>query len=383
MFTAKSRDRCATTSLRSIAVLDSLLRTRSRADRRPPRIYARFTHFLLPLGEKCGLAIAAILLAGCGSIGDPLPPMANIPQVVDDLAALQVADEVIISWSWPLLTTEGATARRVRDFTLVAVDVDLNVIDLPPEVIAEHGRNLSVIDEAQLDGKAPGNRFELRVPLADWKLDQQVILAVTAANRSGRSAGYSNQVRLQPVTPPAAVTIAAPIVKADGAELSWSAVSTADVYAVERRFLGEDEFTRIARVDQPVFLDRMIEWDRPHEYRVRSIATTVADEAEGKLSEVVTVTPTDTFPPTAPSGLRAVSTTSSVELSWDSNRDPDLARYQVFRNSLRIADGIERASFSDTTASPGQEYSYSVTAIDMAGNGSGRSESVMATRASR
>ncbi len=383
MFTAKSRDRCATTLSRTILVLDSLSSAAPRADRRQPRKDALLTHFRSPRGEKCGLAIVVILLAGCGSIGDPLPPMANIPQVVDDLAAHQVADEVIISWSWPLLTTEGATARRVRDFTLVAVDVDLNVVDLPPEAIAEYGRNLSVIDEAQLDGKAPGNRFELRLPIADWKLDQQVILAVTAANRSGRSAGYSNQVRLQPVTPPAAVTIAAPIVKADGTVLSWSAGLTADVYAVERRFLGEDEFTRIARVDQPVFLDRMIEWDRGHEYRVRSIATTVAGEAEGKLSEVVTVTPTDTFPPPAPSGLRAVSTTRSVELSWDSNREPDLAGYQVFRDSLRIADGIERASFSDTSASPGQEYSYAVTAIDMAGNGSGQSESVTAGSAAR
>jgi fibronectin type 3 domain-containing protein len=185
------------------------------------------------------------------------------------------------------------------------------------------------------------------------------------------------------VTVPASVTIADPVVKTEGVELSWTSGSTANVYAVERRISGQDDFTRIARVDQVDSLDRMIEWDQGHEYRIRSIATTVVGEAEGRLSEVVTVTPTDKFPPAIPTGLRAVSTTASVELSWDSNQEPDLAGYRVLRDGVHISDGVERASFSDPTAVPGQEYAYAVTAIDMAGNESARSESITAASADR
>jgi hypothetical protein len=339
--------------------------------------------FMAKAWSRAPVAVVAILWAACGSIGDPLPPMANIPQAVDDLAARQLVDEIIISWSWPLLTTEGATARRVRNFTLRAVEVDPSVTDLAPDAFADHGRDLTVIDEPQLTAKAPGDRFELRIPLANLKLGQTLILAVTSANRAGRSAGYSNQVRLQPVTAPSSVTIAEPVVKTDGVELSWSSASTANVYAVERRISGQDDFTRIARVDHEVFLDRMIEWDQGHEYRIRSIATTVAGEAEGRLSEVVTVTPTDKFPPATPTRLRAVSAAASVELSWDSNQEADLAGYLVLRDGVHIADGIERASFSDPTAVPGQEYVYAVTAIDMSGNESARSESISAASAAR
>ena len=185
------------------------------------------------------------------------------------------------------------------------------------------------------------------------------------------------------MTPPGSVTIAERVVKADGVDLSWSSASTANVYAVERRISGQDEFRRIARVDQAVFLDRMIEWDQAHEYRIRSIATTVAGEAEGKLSEVVTVTPTDKFPPAMPTGLRSVSTAASVELSWDSNQEPDLAGYRVLRDGMYIAEGVERASFSDASSVSGQEYAYALTAIDMAGNESARSESVTAASAAR
>ncbi len=60
--TAKSRDRCATTSLRSIVVLNGLSSTPARANRRPPRSDAPLTHFRSPRGENCGLAYCFTLL---------------------------------------------------------------------------------------------------------------------------------------------------------------------------------------------------------------------------------------------------------------------------------------------------------------------------------
>ncbi len=61
--TAKAGDRCATTSLRSIVVLDGLSSTPPRADRRPPRIDAPLTHYRSPRGKKCGLHRRAAMLA--------------------------------------------------------------------------------------------------------------------------------------------------------------------------------------------------------------------------------------------------------------------------------------------------------------------------------
>ncbi len=98
--TAKARDRCATTSLGSIVVLDGLSSTPPRAHRRPPRTDAPLTHFRSPPGEKCGLdtqfdrrdflgaGFAAAALAACGSPSETDEPSQwNIVWIMaDDLS---------------------------------------------------------------------------------------------------------------------------------------------------------------------------------------------------------------------------------------------------------------------------------------------------------
>ncbi|MDE3168257.1 MAG: hypothetical protein KGN36_20810, partial [Acidobacteriota bacterium] len=52
-------------------------------------------------------ACAALLLASCGYIGDPLPPLANVPAKVTDLGAIQRGGVVIARFTVPQLTTEN------------------------------------------------------------------------------------------------------------------------------------------------------------------------------------------------------------------------------------------------------------------------------------
>src|ERR1035441_4773950 len=52
-------------------------------------------------------AVAALLLAGCGYVGEPLPPLANVPPRVSDLAALQRGGRIIVQFTVPTKTTEG------------------------------------------------------------------------------------------------------------------------------------------------------------------------------------------------------------------------------------------------------------------------------------
>src|ERR1019366_2536870 len=54
-----------------------------------------------------GFLAAALFLAGCGYVGDPQPPLANVPPGVKDLAALQRADLIIVQFPVPALTTEA------------------------------------------------------------------------------------------------------------------------------------------------------------------------------------------------------------------------------------------------------------------------------------
>ena len=55
----------------------------------------------------------------------------------------------------------------------------------------------------------------------------------------------------------------------------------------------------------------------------------------------------DEFPPAVPAGLVAISGTRSVELSWDRVADSDLAGYRVYRNGVKVAEGLQVNSCSD------------------------------------
>src|SRR5437016_4929752 len=61
-----------------------------------------------PTGIRVACAFgAAALLGGCGYVGEPLPPLANVPARVTDLAAAQRGGRIIAQFTVPLITTEG------------------------------------------------------------------------------------------------------------------------------------------------------------------------------------------------------------------------------------------------------------------------------------
>jgi uncharacterized delta-60 repeat protein len=97
---------------------------------------------------------------------------------------------------------------------------------------------------------------------------------------------------------------------------------------------------------------------------------------------VPTPTPTDTTPPTAPTGLTATfnSATNAIDLSWTAATD-DVAvtGYRIYRDGglLPTVTAVTGTTFSDAGVSG--THSYQVTAIDAAGNESALSNVASAT----
>lgn len=322
------------------------------------------------------LAGLSVLIGACGSIGDPLPPLANLPRPIGDLAAQQVGDEITIKWSWPLYTTENTIARRLGGFTLWAVDVPNFSADLTPETIDEYRQELLVLEADQLTDSEPGERLRVTMSLREWRLGQMSVLVATAWNRAGLDAGYSNQVRLQPLEPPVAAAWIDPEVVPEGVSLRWRPAERADRYQLERASGEGSEFAPLERVAETSFVDRTIRWGVTYTYRLRSFRGSEAGWVEGSLSEPVSVKPTDSFAPAAPDGLRAVRTTASVELSWLPNREKDLAGYRIFRDGIPLSAVVSGTSYSDVSASPARDYKYVLTAVDTNGNESQRGPSL-------
>ena len=105
-------------------------------------------------------------------------------------------------------------------------------------------------------------------------------------------------------------------------------------------------------------------------------------QIRSEASKPTTLTLRDTFPPATPTGLVAIpnqqSATNnqqpaSIDLSWEPNTEPDLAGYYVYRRTsgppARVTPTLlPGPAYRDTTATPGQRYIYTITAVDTSGN---------------
>ena len=137
--------------------------------------------------SKLLVAFTVIVLA-CGKRGDPRPPVPVIPKATSDLVVTQRADQVILSWSYPSLTTAGRTLTSIdrinvlryteelpastvgRDpNTILPGDVDPNVPEpvtlfskiptIAEAQFARLGTRIDSIDKANLANATTGSRL--------------------------------------------------------------------------------------------------------------------------------------------------------------------------------------------------------------------------------
>jgi hypothetical protein len=315
-------------------------------------------------------AAAALLLAACGYVGDPLPPLANVPSRIADLAAIQRGGRIIAQFTVPLLTTERRPIPQPLRLDLRAGTADHFAEDewagrarqIPPGTIA-HGIA----------------RYE--IPSAEWT-GKDLILAVHTVAGNGKAAGWSNFVVVSVVPPPDRPTALTPTATPDGVRLTWQARG-AD-FRVFRKTEGVD-FVPLADAQKPEWIDAGAEFGQPYTYMVQTIVKLDNHkEAESDLSEEAAITPRDIFPPAAPAGVRPSPAPNSIELNWDRNTESDLNGYRVYRAEgngalAMVADVAAVPSYSDGSVEHGKTYRYAVTAIDRAGNESARSGTVEVT----
>jgi hypothetical protein len=216
-------------------------------------------------------------------------------------------------------------------------------------------------------------------------------------NEDRRSAGLSNQVQVPaaPTLPPPADFKAS--VTAEGIVLKWDAVPEPRSvpglqyrYRVYRREEGGTVDTLVGELPlnaSPELIDRNFEWEKTYEYRANMVtAITQPDkpEIEGDDTPPLKVFAHDVFPPAVPTGLQAVFSGEGqqpfIDLIWAPDTDADLAGYNVYRREengqpVKInAELVKTPAYRDSKVQSGKKYFYSVSAVDVRGNESARSE---------
>jgi hypothetical protein len=139
-------------------------------------------------------------------------------------------------------------------------------------------------------------------------------------------------------------------------------------------------------------IDRGFEWEETYKYWVTPVTEVLKDgskiaEVEGEDSAPVTVFARDIFPPAVPSGLEAVASGVGqkpfIDLTWVPNSDADLAGYNIYRREPGATawtkintEVVAIPAFRDEKVESGRKYVYCVTAMDLRGNESERSQPV-------
>ncbi len=185
---------------------------------------------------------------------------------------------------------------------------------------------------------------------------------------------FAGQSDPDPDPLPGAVSgLAAVAVGPSEVHLSWPAASdTTDHYQVLR------DGTALATTTDPTYDDTGLSASSTYSYQVQGVD---AQGRAGPVSESVAVTTPaepDLQPPTAPGAFQVDDVSPSrVGLSWQaSSDDTGVVEYQVQRDGATIGHTAE-LTFGDTTVDPGGAYSYTVVAVDAAGNVSPSSDSAL------
>jgi hypothetical protein len=345
-------------------------------------------------------------LVSCGVPGIPKPPSLDLPQPVTDLRAVRKGDDVHLNWTVPTETTDRLAVRHLGS-TRICRSVDA--------AMSECANPVGEVPALQLPGASPQQTksaktsstmqadYTDRLPrtLLVESTGARIFYAVSVLNSKGRSAGISNvaPVPAVPGLPPPSDFRAQ--VAAEGVILSWIRIPLAaeipglrHFYRVYRRPEGRNTDTVVGEVpldssSATELVDHSFEWEQTYLYRA-TVVTLIHEEGktetrfEGDDTPAVRVFAHDVFPPAVPTGLQAVFSGVGqqpfIDLIWAPDTDADLAGYNVFRHEagaepVKVNTAlVKMPAFRDMKVASGKTYFYSVSAVDVRGNESARSQ---------
>ena len=369
-----------------------------------------------PAVAGCALALVLATLAGCGKKGDPTPPPRLIPAQTGDLSVRQTGDRLVLSLTYPVVTTGGFALPGLQALEILTLHpppgstgsgIDASAfaslakvterLDAGALSAATRGAQLALELDAS-PGGAYGPVAAAAAPTPSAAAEPAeptpvpgpppILFAVRTVGPRGHPSPLSNVVSIAPRTPPSPPGSLEVAGTAGGVELRWTAPA-AEVagYDVLRRTAGETDFATPLAVLEPgdaTYLDAAATFGQGYEYTVRTIAARdpLIESADGPVRAIEH---RDVFPPPVPSGLVALAEEGRVRLLWNRVDAADLAGYRVYREEA----GGERAELprdpgtgtdhNDERVRAGVAYVYRVTAVDRDDNESAPSEPASAT----
>lgn len=326
--------------------------------------------------RRAALAIGGLAagLVGCGYVGPVVPPSPEIPAAVTDLAAVERADKILITFNTPLRTTDNLAIRKFSE-----IDLRIGTASIPFDFDqwAAGATRYQLTPPAPNDPDFPrANPMSDTIPASEWSGKRIAIAVRTAVKRTDHYSPWSNRVVLTVVPPlqPPVITVGA---TAQGVRVSWPSEGEGVSYRVYRQGPGDKQPVEIGTSDKPEYVDTTAQYDTHYEYSV----VAVHGPAESLTSKPEAITPVDVFPPSIPAGVTALAAPESIELSWQRSPESDLKGYYLYRSVngtpfTKVGGLLQLPTYSDRDVAHGKTYRYEVSSVDQKDNESDKSKPV-------
>jgi len=313
--------------------------------------------------------ILILLIGACGKKAPPVPWETVVPKRIVNLEAMSREGGILLEWTAPKENTDKTPLVDLTEFEILRSEGIL---------IAEEckgcGEKPKVIHTMKLDRKEEIKGKKVSIFFEDLEAKKVYVYQIVSVNRRGHPSSPSNPVWAywdHPLQSPRMVKAELGDKRVD---LYWEPLEGATGYNVYRR--GEEEVFPTRPLNREAltvtqYTDLNVENEKKYFYSVRAVRRVVKTDVEGKGSLNIPVTPTDLIPPNSPLGLVAIPLKNGIELSWQKNREPDLLGYHVYRRKAgerefkKLTESpLKKEIYLDTNVEVGQDYDYSVTAVD-------------------
>lgn len=367
------------------------------------------------------VACVALVLAGCGKKGPPLPPLRLVPAPVENLAARRTASAVELRFTLPTRNQNGPGPIELDRVEIYAITVPPGAAapanrDLlskerlvgsvrvkpapeedepapppdPNDDRPEPGARAVFVEELTADALtpvtlspapgeakaqgsaagAPATAPQAGAPAAakpaagagqppapDYPTRIYALRGVTRGGRPGPPAPRVVVPLVAPPPPPGAVDVA---FDERVFMITWVPPATERAGALAYNvYAGATE--RVALNASPIsaaaYEHGPVTFGEERCFAVRTVQTVQNVPIESAPSEPACAVPADVFPPGAPRGLQIVAAPEGISLSWNPNTEPDLGGYVVLRAE---APG---ETLQPLTREPITETSYRDTAV--------------------
>lgn len=369
------------------------------------------------MSRVIGVVVAAIVIAGCGKEGPPLPPLHLVPSPVTEVVARRQWNEVRFSFVLPTRNQNGPGPISLERIEIFAATVAagavapsnrelltpahragaIEVKPPPPEGGAEPekkddprpgpGDTVTFVEEltearlkptytTPLPPPAPGEAGAApAAPATPAAPVAKRIYTIRSVARGGRPGQPTTRLEIPLVDPPAPPSAVAAKVTESAVTLAWTPPAGATTAPLTFNVYLPDGGAPLnaSPLTAPAFERQGIEFGKEQCFVVRTVAMVGTVAVESAASERACTTPSDVFAPAAPKGLSAVAGSGVISLIWDANTEPDLAGYVVLRGEAPgdtlqplTPSPIRDTTFRDTTVKPGVRYVYAIVAVDRA-----------------